>query len=159
MFRGQVKCSGWTGGVVGNVYNLVTVEDCSASNFVQNNCTEDGSTVGGIVGGAGGVNVNRCFARNVISKPKANQYKGSIVGKTNRTDLSTSITNCTYWTDINADVIEHYENTPTQSGNVNYWDEGKTDKGESTMLGDATKSILGRENWYYFSDEIGRAHV
>ena len=154
MFRGQVKCSGWTGGIVGNVFNNVTITDCSASNFVQNNCTEDGSTVGGIVGGAGGVNVNRCFARNVISNPNANPYKGSIVGKTNRTDLSTSITNCAYWTGINAEVIgtHNAENEPTQSGNVNYWDEGKTDKGESTMLGVATKGVLGTENWYYFTD-------
>jgi len=30
MFRGQVKCFGWTGGIVGNVYNNATTTATSA---------------------------------------------------------------------------------------------------------------------------------
>lgn len=144
MFRGQVKCSGWTGGIVGNVFNNVTITDCSASNFLQNFNSEVGSAVGGIVGGAGGVTINRCFARNVISwnNPYV-PFWGTIVGKTNRTDPS-NIASCAYWTNININVIGDYLTEPTQTDNVKY-------STEADMNQDKTKTVLGEDNWYYFT--------
>lgn len=146
MFLGQVKCKGWTGGIVGNVNNNVTITDCSASNFLQNFDAVANSCVGGIVGGAGAVNVNRCFARNVISYTGEAPYIGSIVGKTVQ-NVTSSITNCAYWTGINADIIGTYNAgyAPTLSGNVKY-------STESDMNRDKTKSVLGRDNWYYFTE-------
>lgn len=145
MFRGQVKCSGWTGGIVGNVFNNVTVTDCSASNFLM--CFDNSnSVIGGIVGGAGSVNVNRCFARSTfLWYGIASDCLGKIVGKTNNAVVS-SITNCAYWK-ANADVsvlgYDQYSKL-SASGNVKY-------SAESDMTQDKTKSVLGTENWYYFT--------
>ncbi len=145
MFRGQVKCTGWTGGIVGNVNNNVTITDCSASNFLQNLSYIASSAVGGIVGGAGGVTVNRCFARNIISWNFLNEpYRGAIVGQTNSDDPS-NIANCAYWTDININEIATYLKMPTLTGNVKY-------STEADMNQDKTKTVLGTDDWYYFTD-------
>ena len=143
MFRGQVKCFGWTGGIVGNVFNNVAITDCSASNFLQNFNNKEASGLGGIVGGAGGVTVNRCFARNVLSYTGWEPYRGSIVGKTNRSDPS-NIANCAYWTDININEIGSYSTAPALSDNVKYSTEGG-------MNQDKTKTVLGEDHWYYFT--------
>ena len=152
MFRGQVKCSGWTGGIVGNVYNNVTITDCAASNYLQNlNATADASVtpVGGIVGGAGAVNVYRCFARNNFgwATPHVFPRIGRIVGKTNNAVVST-IKDCAYWRSntIDGGVIGYDQfDKLTESGNVKY-------DAESDMNQDKTKTVLGTENWYYFTD-------
>ena len=152
MFRGQVKCSGWTGGIVGNVFNNVTITDCAASNYLQNlDATADASDtpVGGIVGGAGAVNVYRCFARNNFgwATPHVFPRIGRIVGKTNNAVVST-IKDCAYWRSntIDGGVIGYDQfDKLTESGNVKYDDE-------SGMNQDKTKTVLGTENWYYFTD-------
>lgn len=152
MFRGQVKCSGWTGGIVGNVFNNVTITDCAASNYLQNlDATADASNipVGGIVGGAGAVNVYRCFARNNFGWATYHVFPriGRIVGKTNNAVVST-IKDCAYWRSntIDGGVIgyDQFEKL-TESGNVKY-------DAESDMNQDKTKGVLGTENWYYFTD-------
>jgi len=152
MFRGQVKCSGWTGGIVGNVLNNVTITDCAASNYLQNlDATANASDtpVGGIVGGAGAVNVYRCFARNNFgwATPHVFPHIGRIVGKTNN-DVVSTIKDCAYWRSntIDGGVIGYDQfGKLTESGNVKYDDE-------SDMNQDKTKTVLGTENWYYFTD-------
>lgn len=152
MFRGQVKCSGWTGGIVGNVFNNVTITDCAASNYLQNlDATADASNipVGGIVGGAGAVNVYRCFARNNFGWATYHVFPriGRIVGKTNN-DVVSTIKDCAYWRSntIDGGVIGYDQfDKLTESGNVKYDDE-------SDMNQDKTKTVLGTENWYYFTD-------
>lgn len=152
MFRGQVKCSGWTGGIVGNVFNNVTITDCAASNYLQNlDATANASDipVGGIVGGAGAVNVYRCFARNNFGWATSHVFPriGRIVGKTNNAVVST-IKDCAYWRSntIDGGVIGYDQfDKLTESGNVKYDDE-------SDMNQDKTKGVLGTENWYYFTE-------
>lgn len=152
MFRGQVKCSGWTGGIVGNVFNNVTITDCAASNYLQNlDATANASDipVGGIVGGAGAVNVYRCFARNNFGWATSHVFPriGRIVGKTNNAVVST-IKDCAYWRSntIDGGVIGYDQfGKLTESGNVKYDDE-------SDMNQDKTKGVLGTENWYYFTE-------
>jgi hypothetical protein len=148
LFRGQVKCYGWAGGIVGNVYSDVTVTDCSASNFIQN-VYGTNSWVGGIVGGAGKVSVNRCFARNVLADIDASGTTfGLIVGGTNRSDAST-IENCVYWTRGSSyqyyGLIGTHNVAPSLTGNVAY-------SSDTDMNQDKTKATLGEECWYYFTD-------
>ncbi len=145
MFRGRVKCSGWTGGIVGNVNNNVTISDCSASDFLYSSVS---GVIGGIVGGAGAVNVNRCFARsNYLWHSVTIESLGKIVGKTNK-EVENTITNCAYWVG-NADVsvLGHKEggSTLSESGNKKY-------NAESDMNQAKTQTVLGTENWYYFTD-------
>jgi len=145
MFKGQVKCTGWAGGIVGNVFDSVSIADCSASNFIQG-LDQSYVTLGGIVGGAGVVTINRCYARNVLSRGDiAAPYMGPIVGKTNKYIKST-ITNCVYWTnwgynDPYSNYVEGFD--PIFEGNRKFENEGD-------MYGANTKSTLGSENWYYF---------
>ena len=146
MFRGRVKCSGWTGGIVGNVHINVTISDCSASNFLY--CFGS-NVIGGIVGGAGAVDVNRCFARSeyLWNNEENIESLGKIVGKTNNAVVST-ITNCAYWiANVDRSVLGNKEGggTLTASGNEGY-------SAESDMNQDKTKGVLGTENWYYFTD-------
>ena len=152
MFRGQVKCSGWTGGIVGNVFNNVTITDCAASNYLQNLDATAGASdipVGGIVGGAGAVNVYRCFARNNFGWATYHVFPriGRIVGKTNN-DVVSTIKNCAYWRSntIDGGVIGYDQfGKLTESDNVKYIEE-------SAMNQDSTKNVLGTENWYYFTE-------
>lgn len=145
MFRGRVKCKGWTGGIVGNVASNVTITDCSASNYLVNtNNTSDKQAVGGIVGGAGSVNISRCFARNLISYTEEPTL-GSIIGETNL-NVASTISNCAYWTDKNTSTVIGQElHSTTQSGNVKY-------SAEADMNQNKTKTVLGSDNWYYFTD-------
>lgn len=144
-FKGQVKCSGWAGGIVGNVFDSVSVADCSASNFIQGT-DPSYATLGGIVGGAGVVTINRCYARNVLNRGDlALTYMGPILGKTNKSIRST-ITNCVYWTNFGFNdpyfnYVAGFE--PIFEGNRKFENEGD-------MYGANTKSTLGSENWYYF---------
>ena len=145
MFLGKVKCSGWTGGIAGNVLNNVTITDCSASTYLQ--CTTEGSVIGGIVGGAGAVNVNHCFVRSYYLWGGISlEYLGAIVGYTNNA-VASSITNCAYRIDNAPDrpLLGHYDySIPSESGNVKY-------SAESDMNQDKTKTVLGTDNWYYFT--------
>lgn len=145
MFRGRVKCSGWTGGIVGNVLNNVTISDCSASNFLY---SFGSGVIGGIVGGAGAVNVNRCFARSeYLWGSETIDNLGAIVGKTNNNVVST-ITNCAYriGNATNRPVLGYDQYSRlSESGNKKY-------DAESGMNQDNTKGELGTENWYYFTD-------
>lgn len=144
MFRGRVHCSGWTGGIVGNVRNNVTISDCSASNFLYSS----GNVIGGIVGGAGSVNVNRCFARSeYLWGSLSSESLGKIVGKTNN-PIESTIKNCAYWkANVDRSVLGHQEggSTLSASGNEGY-------NAESDMNQDKTKGVLGTENWYYFTE-------
>ena len=151
LFNGWVKGTGWTGGIIGNVNTNVTIIDCSASDFVQN--TKNISTqaipfTGGIVGGAGYVTIERCFARNInilsyTGSPST--FPGIIVGGTNNVTTST-IKNCAYL-NVGFNLIgqpqEGSNNTETDN-------QGYADK--SDMNQDKTKSVLGEDNWYYFTD-------
>ena len=140
MFRGRVKCKGWTGGIVGNVLNNMTITDCSASSYLENINTTNGQAIGGIVGSAGGdggVNINRCLARNQIIYPTSTTPTiGAIVGTTNN-NVTSTISNCAYWTDKDISVA--------QSDNVKY-------STEADMNQNKTKTVLGTDNWYYFTD-------
>lgn len=149
MFSGRVYCSGWTGGIVGNVYNNVTISDCSASNFLH---SFNSDVIGGIVGGAGSVNVNRCFARSsyLWNSGGTTESLGKIVGKTNK-KVESTITNCAYWiANVDRSVLGNAEGggTLSASGNVMY---GNSESSED-MNQDKTKTVLGTDNWYYFTD-------
>jgi len=145
MFHGRVMCSGWTGGIVGNVRNNVTISDCSASNFLY---SSGSSVIGGIVGGAGAVDINRCFARSeYLWGSLSSESLGKIVGKTNN-PIESTIKNCAYWiANVDRSVLGHQEggSTLSASGNEGY-------NAESDMNQDKTKTVLGTDNWYYFTD-------
>lgn len=149
LFNGWVKGTGRTGGIIGNVNTNVTIIDCSASDFVQN--TKNVSDValpftGGIVGGAGYVTIERCFARNTLSytgSPSA--FPGIIVGGTNNVTAST-IKNCAYL-NVGFNLIGQPQ---AGSNNTLTDNQGYTDR--SDMNQDKTKSVLGEDNWYYFTD-------
>ena len=149
LFNGWVKGTGWTGGIIGNVNTNVTITDCSASDFVQNTKNvsyEPLPFTGGIVGGAGYVTIERCFARNTLSytgSPSA--FPGIIVGGTNNFTAST-IKNCAYW-DKGFNLIGQPQ---AGSNNTETDNQGYADK--SDMNQDKTKSVLGEDNWYYFTD-------
>lgn len=146
MFRGMIYGTGWTGGIAGNIFNNVTVTDCSAAYFLTN-IDLNKPKVGGIVGGAGSVTINRCLARhefNVLSSSK-----GWIVGGTNRNEAS-SISNCIYWGVTGSlaanGIIGVQENSSTCTYSNNVSKDSQDD-----MKEDKAKSTLG-ENWYYFTD-------
>ena len=146
MFRGYVKCSGWTGGIVGNVNNNVTITDCSASNFLY--CSNNSNPViGGIVGGAGADNVSHCFVKcDFLCTSLTYDCLGRIVGTTNQ-NVASYITNCAYWgANSSLPVLgkDQYSSL-SASGNEKY-------SAESDMNQDKTKTVLGTDNWYYFTE-------
>lgn len=149
LFNGWVKGTGWTGGIIGNVNTNVTIIDCSASDFVQNTkniYVEKIPFTGGIVGGAGYVTIERCFARNTVSYTGSpSTFPGIIVGGTNNVTAST-IKNCAYL-DIGRLLIGQPQ---AGSNNTETDNQGYTDR--SNMNQDKTKSVLGEDNWYYFTD-------
>ena len=149
LFNGWVKGTGWTGGIIGNVNTNVTITDCSASDFVQNTkniYVEKMPFTGGIVGGAGYVTIERCFARNTVSYTGSpSTFPGIIVGGTNNVTTST-IKNCAYL-DIGRLLIGQPQ---ADSNNTLTDNQGYTDR--SDMNQDKTKSVLGEDNWYYFTD-------
>ena len=148
LFNGWVKGTGRTGGIIGNVNTNVTIIDCSASDFVQN--TKNVSNValpftGGIVGGAGYVTIERCFARNTLSYTgNPATFPGIIVGGTNNATAST-IKNCAYL--ANGLLIGQ-----PQAGSNNTLTDNQGYENRSDMNQDKTKSVLGEDNWYYFTD-------
>ncbi|SFW26367.1 Leucine rich repeat-containing protein [Prevotellaceae bacterium HUN156] len=149
LFNGWVKGTGWTGGIIGNVNTNVTITDCSASDFVQNTkdlLAEKIPFTGGIVGGAGYVTIERCFVRNTVSYTGSpSTFPGIIVGGTNNVTTST-IKNCAYL-DIGRLLIGQPQ---AGSNNTETDNQGYTDR--SDMNQDKTKSVLGEDNWYYFTD-------
>lgn len=149
LFDGWVKGTGWTGGIIGNVNTNVTIIDCSASDFVQNTkniYVEKIPFTGGIVGGAGYVTIERCFARNTVSYTGSpSTFPGIIVGGTNNVTAST-IKNCAYL-DIGRLLIGQPQ---TGSNNTETDNQGYAEK--SDMNQNKTKSVLGEDNWYYFTD-------
>ena len=149
LFNGWVKGTGWTGGIIGNVNTNVTIIDCSASDFVQNTkniYVEKIPFTGGIVGGAGYVTIERCFARNTVSYTGSpSTFPGIIVGGTNNVTTST-IKNCAYL-DIGRLLIGQ-----PQAGSNNTETDNQGYAERSDMNQDKTKSVLGEDNWYYFTD-------
>ena len=149
LFDGWVKGTGWTGGIIGNVNTNVTITDCSASDFVQNTKNlsyEPIPFTGGIVGGAGYVTIERCFARNTVSYTGSpSTFPGIIVGGTNNVTTST-IKNCAYL-DIGRLLIGQ-----PQAGSNNTETDNQGYAERSDMNQDKTKSVLGEDNWYYFTD-------
>ena len=151
MFYGQAQSTGWIGGIVGNVDNNVTITDCAALTpsppaALWNSKTESSSTMGGIVGGAGSVTVNRCYAKTNLLDNKNIHIKGHIVGKT-KYNVPSTITNCGYWSNSGGtDLIGTQEGSGTleESGNQGYLAE--------EMKQDGMKNVLGTDNWYYFTD-------
>lgn len=149
LFDGWVKGTGWTGGIIGNVNTNVTITDCSASDFVQNTkdlLAEKIPFTGGIVGGAGYVTIERCFARNILSHTGSpSTFPGIIVGGTNNVTTST-IKNCAYL-DIGRLLIGQ-----PQAGSNNTLTDNQGYADRSDMNQNKTKSVLGEDNWYYFTD-------
>ena len=149
LFNGWVKGTGWTGGIIGNVNTNVTITDCSASDFVQNTkniSAENIPFTGGIVGGAGYVTIERCFARNTLSYTGSpSTFPGIIVGGTNNVTTST-IKNCAYL-DIGRLLIGQ-----PQAGSNNTLTDNQGYENRSDMNQDKTKNVLGEDNWYYFTD-------
>ena len=150
MFYGQAQSTGWIGGIVGNVDNNVTITDCAALTPPYPaslwNSKQESSTMGGIVGGAGSVTVNRCYAKTNLLDNNNVHIKGHIVGKT-KYNVPSTITNCGYWSNSGGtDLIGTQEGSGTlvESGNQGYLaDEMKQDN---------MKNVLGTDNWYYFTD-------
>ena len=149
LFDGWVKGTGWTGGIIGNVNTNVTITDCSASDFVQNTKNLSNEAIpftGGIVGGAGYVTIERCFARNTVSYTGSPlNFPGIIVGGTNNVTAST-IKNCAYL-NVGFNLIGQPQ---AGSNNTLTDNQGYTDR--SNMNQNKTKSVLGEDNWYYFTD-------
>ena len=150
MFYGQAQSTGWIGGIVGNVDNNVTITDCAALTPPYPaslwNSKQERSTMGGIVGGAGSVTVNRCYAKTNLLDNYNVHIKGHIVGKT-KYNVPSKITNCGYWSNSGGtDLIGTQEGSGTleESGNQGYLvDE---------MKQEGMKNVLGTDNWYYFTD-------
>ena len=150
MFYGQAQSTGWIGGIVGNVDNNVTITDCAALTPPYPaslwNSKQESSTMGGIVGGAGSVTVNRCYAKTNLLDNYNVHIKGHIVGKT-KYNVPSTITNCGYWSASGGtDLIGTQEGSGTleESGNQGYLvDE---------MKQEGMKNVLGTDNWYYFTD-------
>jgi hypothetical protein len=146
MFRGTIYGTGWSGGIAGNIFNNVTVTDCSAAYYFTN-ISQNQPKVGGIVGGAGSVTINRCLARhefNVVSSSK-----GWIVGGTNRNEAS-SISNCIYWGVTGSLAANGIIGVQENSSTCTYTNNVSKDS-QDDMKEDKAKSTLG-ENWYYFTD-------
>ena len=151
MFYGQAQSTGWIGGIVGNVDNNVTITDCAALTpsppaGLWNRKLEESSTMGGIVGGAGSVTVNRCYAKTNLLDYNDVHIKGHIVGKT-KYNVPSTITNCGYWSNSGGKGLigtQEGSGTLVESGNQGYLvDEMKQDN---------MKNVLGTDNWYYFTD-------
>ena len=149
LFDGWVKGTGWTGGIIGNVNTNVTIIDCSASDFVQNTkyvLAKPIPFTGGIVGGAGYVTIERCFARNTLNYTGIpSEFPGIIVGGTNNVTAST-IKNCAYL-NVEFNLIGQ-----PQTGSNNTETDNQRYEKKSDMNQDKTKSVLGEDNWYYFTD-------
>ena len=150
MFYGQAQSTGWIGGIVGNVDNNVTITDCAALTPPYPaslwNSKQESSTMGGIVGGAGSVTVNRCYAKTNLLDNNNVHIKGHIVGKT-KYNVPSTITNCGYWSASGGtDLIGTQEGSGTleESGNQGYLVDD--------MKQDGMKDVLGTDNWYYFTD-------
>ena len=150
MFYGQAQSTGWIGGIVGNVDNNVTITDCAALTPPYPaslwNSKQESSTMGGIVGGAGSVTVNRCYAKTNLLDNNNVHIKGHIVGKT-KYNVPSTITNCGYWSNSGGtDLIGTQEGSGTleESGNQGYLADD--------MKQDNMKDVLGTDNWYYFTD-------
>ena len=151
MFYGQAQSTGWIGGIVGNVDNNVTITDCAALTpsppaALWNSKIESSSTMGGIVGGAGSVTVNRCYAKTNLLDNKNIHIKGHIVGKT-KYNVPSTITNCGYWNASGGTGLigtQEGSGTLVESGNQGYLTE--------EMKQDGMKDVLGTDNWYYFTD-------
>ena len=150
MFYGQAQSTGWIGGIVGNVDNNVTITDCAALTPPYPaslwNSKQESSTMGGIVGGAGSVTVNRCYAKTNLLDNYNVHIKGHIVGKT-KYNVPSTITNCGYWSNSGGKGLigtQEGSGTLVESGNQGYLvDEMKQDN---------MKNVLGTDNWYYFTD-------
>lgn len=150
MFYGQAQSTGWIGGIVGNVDNNVTITDCAALTPPYPaslwNSKQESSTMGGIVGGAGSVTVNRCYAKTNLLDNLDKHVKGHIVGKT-KYSVPSTITNCGYWSNSGGTGLigtQEGSGTLVESGNQGYLvDE---------MKQDGMKNVLGTDNWYYFTD-------
>ena len=151
MFYGQAQSTGWIGGIVGNVDNNVTITDCAALTpsppaALWNRKLEESSTMGGIVGGAGSVTVNRCYAKTNLLDYKNIHIKGHIVGKT-KYNVPSTITNCGYWNASGGTGLigtQEGSGTLVESGNQGYLSENMKQEG--------MKNVLGTDNWYYFTD-------
>lgn len=150
MFYGKAQSTGWIGGIVGNVDNNVTITDCAALTPPYPaelwNRNQESSTMGGIVGGAGSVTVNRCYAKTYLLDNNNVHIKGHIVGKT-KYNVPSTITNCGYWSNSEGTGLigtQEGSGTLVESGNQGYLvDE---------MKQDGMKNVLGTDNWYYFTD-------
>ncbi len=149
MFYGQAQSTGWIGGIVGNVDNNVTITDCAALTPPYPaslwNSKQESSTMGGIVGGAGSVTVNRCYAKTNLLDNLNKHVKGHIVGKT-KYSVPSTITNCGYWSNSGGSGLigtQEGSGTLVASGNQGYLAD--------EMKQDGMKNVLGTDNWYYFT--------
>ena len=149
MFYGKAQSTGWIGGIVGNVDNNVTITDCAALTPPYPaelwNRNQESSTMGGIVGGAGSVTVNRCYAKTNLLDINNVHIKGHIVGKT-KYNVPSKITNCGYWNASGGKGLigtQEGSGTLVESGNQGYLAENMKQEG--------MKNVLGTDNWYYFT--------
>ena len=150
MFYGQAQSTGWIGGIVGNVDNNVTITDCAALTpsppaGLWNRKLEESSTMGGIVGGAGSVTVNRCYAKTNLKDDLNKHVKGHIVGKT-KYNVPSTITNCGYWNASGGTGL-----IGTQEGSGTLEESGNQGYLADEMKQDGMKNVLGTDNWYYFT--------
>lgn len=150
MFYGQAQSTGWIGGIVGNVDNNVTITDCAALTPPYPaslwNSKQESSTMGGIVGGAGSVIVNRCYAKTNLKDDLNKHVKGHIVGKT-KYNVPSKITNCGYWSASGGTGL-----IGTQEGSGTLEESGNQGYLVDDMKQDGMKNVLGTDNWYYFTD-------
>ena len=150
MFYGQAQSTGWIGGIVGNVDNNVTITDCAALTPPYPaelwNYNQESSTMGGIVGGAGSVTVNRCYAKTNLLDNNDVHIKGHIVGKT-KYNVPSTITNCGYWSKSGGTGL-----IGTQEGSGTLEESGNQGYLAVDMKQDNMKNVLGTDNWYYFTD-------
>ena len=150
MFYGQAQSTGWIGGIVGNVDNNVTITDCAALTPPYPaslwNSKQESSTMGGIVGGAGSVTVNRCYAKTNLLDNYNVHIKGHIVGKT-KYNVPSTITNCGYWSNSGGTGL-----IGTQEGSGTLEESGNQGYLVDEMKQEGMKNVLGTDNWYYFTD-------
>ncbi len=147
MFRGIVICHGWTGGIIGNIQNTATINDCSAAGYLRSYNSPENSVIGGIVGGANLVFVNRCFVNNNIIFPSGNNNGvGLVIGKTTGIEKSVISSSVMRYMDVNNSPIGYFWYDATVE-NCNRWPDDSDMKTNSR-----TKVCLGEDEWYYFKE-------
>lgn len=149
MFLGKVKSSGNCGGIVGKLEGYSNINDCMVNCEVKQSGNDvNMKGTGGIVGETTAADIERCFVKAYLSYNVANPQKlpGIVIGETSSTEMATTVAKCAYWK--NGGKYSLLQNSSTHNDNL----EGNQGYDNTNqMLNTSTKSVLGSEDWFYFT--------